>query len=37
MRLIPIFAVLSLVFGVAGSTKAAFGAGAQEPVLGSSL
>jgi alpha-L-fucosidase 2 len=33
MRLIPMFAVLSLVFGVAGSKKAAFGAGAQEPVL----
>ncbi|MDX6463834.1 MAG: alpha-L-fucosidase 2 [Acidobacteriaceae bacterium] len=33
MRLIPIFAVLSLAFGVAGSTKAAFGAAAQEPVV----
>jgi alpha-L-fucosidase 2 len=33
MRLIPIFAVLSLAFGVAGSTKAAFSAGAQETVL----
>jgi hypothetical protein len=33
MRLIPIFAVLSLAFCVAGSTKAAFSAGAQETVF----
>src|SRR6266404_1079232 len=33
MRLIPIFAVLSLIFGVAGSTGVAFGAGSQEPVV----
>jgi hypothetical protein len=33
MRLIPIFTVLSLIFGVAGSTDAAFRAGAQGPVL----
>jgi hypothetical protein len=33
MRLIPIFAVLLLIFGVAGSTDAAFRASAQGSVL----